>query len=168
VSFAQGRQLLNTLAHCGGATAQPDGHRRIVEIDGAASRRRRIPVSAIEQIIEARLEELLQLVADDLRTAGALPKAAEGAVLCGGGARIPGILKMAKDELGIPVRTGGIVRARLPAEAETPEDYVVPVGMIRYGQFMLQVSQPEQPSLLEQIRHDLRKARDVVRKAFPW
>lgn len=168
LSFPKGRQLLVDLAKYGSASMQPDGNRRMVEVDTVTAMHRRIPVAAIEQVIELRLEELFQTITERIRAGDALPRAGQGAVLCGGGAQIPGIVELASRTLGMPVRLGSPVRARLPAEAEAPERFVVPVGLIRYGDLMLQVARPPQTSLAAQLCADFRAVKEVVKRAFRW
>lgn len=60
----------------------------------------------VAEIIEARLEEMFQLIQNELKKinkAGLLPS---GAVLVGGGAKIPHITELAKDVLGLPIQIG--------------------------------------------------------------
>lgn len=61
---------------------------------------------AVSQIIEARLQEIFELVNKELKKVnreGLLPA---GAVLTGGGAKIPGIVDLAKDVLKLPLQVG--------------------------------------------------------------
>lgn len=100
------------------------------------------PVSQRElaEIIEARLEETLELVHEQLYRAGygdelgtengALPG---GVVLVGGTAQIPGIRKLAQRVFGASVRIGtpsGIFGA---AEAVNSPSFATSVGLLRWG-----------------------------------
>lgn len=65
-----------------------------------------IPRAEMVSIIEARLCEILELVNKELKKIerqGLLPA---GAVLLGGGAKIPGLVDLAKRELRLPVQVG--------------------------------------------------------------
>ena len=50
-----------------------------------------------------RLEEIFQLIEQDLEQAGLLDYLRAGVFLCGGGARIPEIAKLAEQVLQMPV-----------------------------------------------------------------
>lgn len=60
----------------------------------------------VAEIIEARLEEIFELINDELKSikkAGLLPA---GVVLIGGGAELPGVVSFAKEILSLPAKTG--------------------------------------------------------------
>src|SRR2546425_181487 len=57
-------------------------------------------------IMSLRLEEIFQLIAQDLEQAGILDYLRAGVFLCGGGARIPQIAKVAEQVLEMPVCIG--------------------------------------------------------------
>lgn len=58
----------------------------------------------LADIIEARLAEIFSMVNDNLRQIDRFSKLPGGAVLAGGGSRIPGIKDLAKRELKLPTR----------------------------------------------------------------
>ena len=62
----------------------------------------------MDEIVEARLEELFELINKELKRAGRLGKLPNGAVLTGGTANLKGIVEYAKDSLGLAVRIGEI------------------------------------------------------------
>ena len=64
--------------------------------------------SDIDEIVEARLEELFELINKELKRAGRLGKLPNGAVLTGGTANLKGIVEYAKEALGLAVRVGEI------------------------------------------------------------
>jgi cell division protein FtsA len=73
---------------------------RIGEAEGQASRQQ------VAEIVEARVSEILDLVNKELKKidrAGLLPA---GAVLVGGGAKIPGLVELTKEKLKLPVQIG--------------------------------------------------------------
>lgn len=65
-----------------------------------------IPRSIVAEIIEARMLDLFERIKDMLRQAGALDVLATGAVITGGGSRLPGTAQVATDVLDVPVRLG--------------------------------------------------------------
>jgi cell division protein FtsA len=60
----------------------------------------------VREIIEARLEEIFELVNKELKRAGRAGQLASGVVLTGGSANIKGMAEYAKGQLGLAVRVG--------------------------------------------------------------
>lgn len=60
----------------------------------------------IDEIVEARLEEIFEAVNKELKRAGRAGKLPSGAVLTGGTALLKGITEYAKESLGLAVRIG--------------------------------------------------------------
>lgn len=60
----------------------------------------------VDEIIEARLEELFEAIAKELKKAGRHAKLPSGIVLAGGGAKLKGIVDYTKETLGLAVRIG--------------------------------------------------------------
>jgi cell division protein FtsA len=60
----------------------------------------------IAEIIEVRVREIFSLVNDELKSLGKSGKMPAGVVVCGGGAKAPGILDLARDELKMPAQIG--------------------------------------------------------------
>ena len=60
----------------------------------------------IREIIEARLEEIFELVNKELKRAGRAGQLASGVVLTGGTANIKGVAEYAKSQLGLAARIG--------------------------------------------------------------
>jgi cell division protein FtsA len=60
----------------------------------------------INEIIEARLEELYETIAKELKKAGKHAKLPSGVVLTGGGAKLKHIVEYTKESLGVAARVG--------------------------------------------------------------
>lgn len=60
----------------------------------------------VDEIIEARLEELFEAITKELKKAGRHAKLPSGVVLVGGGAKLKNITEYAKESLGVAVRVG--------------------------------------------------------------
>jgi cell division protein FtsA len=65
-------------------------------------------MSEMDEIVEARLEELFEMINKELQRAGRAGKLPNGAVLTGGTAHLKGISEYAKNALGLAVRVGQI------------------------------------------------------------
>jgi cell division protein FtsA len=62
--------------------------------------------SDLDEIIEARLEELFEAITKELKKAGHHAKLPSGVVLTGGGAKLKNIVEYSKESLGLAVRIG--------------------------------------------------------------
>jgi cell division protein FtsA len=60
----------------------------------------------VAEIIEARLEEIFNLIDKELRKTGRSGMLPGGAVIVGGGAKMPGVVDLAKKLLRLPAQTG--------------------------------------------------------------
>ena len=87
----------------------------------------------VAQIIEARLSEILSLVNKELKKIDRAGKLPAGAVLVGGGSKLPGVVDIVKKELGLPAQVG--FPTELPGLAEKLEDpsYAVAEGLLLWG-----------------------------------
>lgn len=60
----------------------------------------------IDEIVEARYEEIFEAVSKELKKAGRAGKLPSGVVLVGGGAKVKGIVEFAKSQLNVAARVG--------------------------------------------------------------
>lgn len=60
----------------------------------------------VAEIIEARTEELFDMVQTELKNIGKAGLLPAGIVLCGGGAKLMHVVELAKEKLGLPVQIG--------------------------------------------------------------
>ncbi len=60
----------------------------------------------VAEIIEARLEELFELVQNELKAIGKAGLLPAGVVLTGGGSKMPHIVELAKEKLKLPIQIG--------------------------------------------------------------
>jgi len=87
----------------------------------------------LTDIIEPRAQEFLALIRDELRRAGLDTQIPAGFVLCGGGARLTGLVEMMEQAFHLPVRIAeprGL--ADMPEQVMQPE-YATVVGLVVYG-----------------------------------
>jgi cell division protein FtsA len=66
----------------------------------------RFDSAEVDEIVEARLEEIFDAVAKELKKAGRAGQLPSGVVLTGGSAKIRGIAEFAKAHLGLAARVG--------------------------------------------------------------
>lgn len=92
----------------GHAVAVPNAHKNtskkaVVKIDKVSHE---FDIEEIDMIVDARLEEIFELVQKELQSIGRASKLPGGAVLTGGGSLLPGIDEYAKNALQISARVG--------------------------------------------------------------
>ncbi len=94
-----------------------------------------ISLENLRRIMTVRLEELFELIAQDLEQVGALNYLRGGVLLCGGGARIPQIAKLAEKTLGMPVSLGKTNSiSGLKSALDQPE-FACAIGLVKFGTF---------------------------------
>ena len=93
-----------------------------------------IKAKEIAEIIEARMEEIFTLVNKELRKIkrdGMLPA---GIVLTGGGAKLPGIVDLAKKELHLPAQIGFPMKMDGVGESLDDPSFAVVTGLVLWDQ----------------------------------
>jgi cell division protein FtsA len=96
---------------------------------------RTVNLEHLRRIMSLRLEEIFQLVGQDLEQAGVLDYLRAGVFLCGGGARIPEIAKLAEQVLGMPVTLGKTNSiSGLKSALDQPE-FATAIGLVKFGSF---------------------------------
>ncbi|MEA1909684.1 MAG: cell division protein FtsA [Patescibacteria group bacterium] len=87
----------------------------------------------VAEIIEARLMELFMMVKTELRKVGKDGMLPAGAVLVGGGAKLPGIVDFAKDHLGLPAQIGFPIELRGVVDHLDDPRFVTAIGLVMWG-----------------------------------
>jgi cell division protein FtsA len=91
----------------GAAYADPAMASETVEIQAFGTQStKHVPLGHICEILQARTEEILEMVALELKRVGYLDRVAAGLVLTGGTAQLRGLPEVAETRLGIPARLG--------------------------------------------------------------
>lgn len=93
---------------------------------------------ALCEIIEARMQELFQLVQNEIERSGCREALPAGLVISGGGAQLNGALECAADVIGMPVRLGTPVGISGLCDTVNTPIHATAVGLVRYGAQQLQ------------------------------
>ena len=96
---------------------------------------RLINLEHLRRIMSVRVEEIFQLIEQELNSKGLLDYLRCGALLCGGGANIPGVHKLSENILQLPTtlgRTNSI--SGLKSALDQPE-FATGIGLVKYGSF---------------------------------
>lgn len=93
----------------------------------------------ISEIIEVRLEELLDLIHNELKSISGSPQLPAGTVITGAGAKLPGMVELVREKLKLPVQIGlpdlGDFEVLNPVHREMLEDpeFGTAVGLVLSG-----------------------------------
>ena len=122
----------------GSAIADEEGDEydddREIEIDTLnANEKQKINRTLLNQILQARAEELVELIYQEIRRSGYEGRLPAGVVLTGGGAQLARLDELMRDMLGLPVRIGlPVDLAGLTDALESPS-FATCVGLLRWG-----------------------------------
>jgi cell division protein FtsA len=83
-------------------------------------------------VIDARVREMMDMVRAELEKAGRAGKLPAGVVVSGGGSKLPGVLAMVRDALGLPVRGAKPLGVEAFDAAMDPS-LAVAVGLVVWG-----------------------------------
>ncbi|HXG48842.1 MAG TPA: cell division protein FtsA [Methylomirabilota bacterium] len=89
----------------------------------------------LRRIMSLRLEEIFELIEHDLSKAGLLDYLRAGVFICGGGARIPGINRLAERVFQLPVHLGRASTVSGHKSALDQPEFATAIGLVRYGSY---------------------------------
>lgn len=98
-----------------------------------------IPARFVVEVIESRIEEIFEFVNRELKMIGKHGQLPGGAILCGGGAKMPGIIDLAKKELKISSDIGLPETKELEINHQDFENFInepefaTVTGLLYYG-----------------------------------
>ena len=118
----------------GAAYPEAMGEETAVEIHAFGTQPQKlVPLGHVCEILQARTEEILEMVAMELKRAGYLDRLAAGLVFTGGTSQLRGLAELAELRLGVPARIG---RPRgysgLSDLIGTPA-YATSIGLVEYA-----------------------------------
>lgn len=120
----------------GSAILQDEARGQVITFGRDASGAERMASKEhLQLIMAARLEEILQLVAQDIENAGLLGYLGAGVVLCGGGARVPRIAELAESVFGTSVTLGKTNCVNGIKSAIDHPEFATAIGLVRFGSF---------------------------------
>jgi len=87
----------------------------------------------LAEIIEARVEEIFHLVDKELKSVDRSGKLPAGAILTGGGAKLPGITEVGKRIFRLPASIGLPVSVYSAIDKLNNPEYTTAVGLVKWG-----------------------------------
>ncbi len=107
---------------------------QVIETPGTGGRpSRTLSRRNLAEVIEPRIEELLVLIQDEIRTSGFEGVIRSGIVLTGGSSRIEGIIDLAEEIFHLPVRQGVPKYTGSLSEMVCSPIYSTSMGLARFG-----------------------------------
>lgn len=94
---------------------------------------RRVNLEHLRRIMVARLDETFQLIDEDIGEQGFHDQLRAGVCLCGGGARIRDIEKLAENVFGLPAMLGRANAVGGLRSATDDPELATAVGLVKYG-----------------------------------
>jgi cell division protein FtsA len=95
--------------------------------------RQQLSRSVLNQIIQARAEEVIELIYNEIRRSGYEGMLPAGVVMTGGSAQLPRFDELMRDMLGIPVRVGVPTDLVGLSDSIDSPPYATAIGLLRWG-----------------------------------
>ncbi len=106
----------------------------VIEVEGfAPGERQQISRRVLNQVLQARAEELTELIYNEIRRSGYEGLLPAGIVLTGGTAQLPRLDELMRDMLGIPVRIGTPADLTGLVDTLNSPAYATAIGLLRWG-----------------------------------
>ncbi len=94
-----------------------------------------INLEHLQRIMALRLDELFQLIVQDLAQLGLLDYMRAGVLICGGGARVAGIQKLAEQIFELPASLGKTNSINGLKSALDQPEFATAIGLVKFGSF---------------------------------
>lgn len=118
----------------GAAFANDEMLTQTIEIEAFGTQtRKEVSLRHVCEILQARSEEILEMVMIELKRAGYLDRIAAGLVLTGGSSNLRGLAEVAEARLGIPARVGKPVRYMGLADIIGSPAYATSIGLVQHA-----------------------------------
>ncbi len=121
----------------------------------------------IAQIIEARMGEIFEKVDEELGTIHRSQLLPAGAIFTGGGANIPGLVDLAKEELGLPASIGYPIDVDSISDKVNSLAYSPAIGLVVWGADMVQQRMRRGPSRFQTTGKAMEKLRGFWKTLIP-
>jgi cell division protein FtsA len=129
----------------------------VLEVPSAGERPARVvSYVLLSEIIQPRALELLELVHKELERSGHLNQLGAGLVLVGGGAKQGGLVPLAEQTLGLPVRLGSSTALENMGEDLGGPEYATLVGLVVYGNRRRLLQDSQETGLMAKLWQALR------------
>ena len=129
----------------------------VLEVPSVGERPARfVGYTMLRDIIEPRAIELLELIQAELERSGQYKQLGAGLMMVGGGAKLGGLVALAEQALGLPVRLGSCTGLENMEDDLTAPDYATVVGLALYGNRRRLLQDSKKPGLFASFWEALR------------
>ena len=105
-----------------------------VEVDAFGTQQRKsVKLGYVSEILQARVEEILEMIALELKRVGYADRIAAGLVLTGGASQITGLAEVAESRLGMPVRQARPASHSGMSDLIGSPSYATSIGLVSHG-----------------------------------
>lgn len=116
------------------AIASSVGKDETIIVEGVGGRKpRTVAKHLLAEIVEARAEEILQMIQQELRTQGLLDRIGSGIILTGGASQLDGLVELGEYIFDVPVRRGVVSSVGGLSDIIKQPSLSTAVGLILYG-----------------------------------
>lgn len=125
-----------------------------VSVDGRT--KREISNRTLVEIIQSRLEEIFELIQQELQRSNYADMIPGGIVLTGGGAKLPGIEKVAEEIFGLNVHLGSPIGVEGDLDLVMDSTLATAIGLLKYryvGEWSRRHGNLKHLSFLKKMRH---------------
>lgn len=154
----------------GCAMASMVNENETIEVEGVGGRKARvIPRKDLADVIEARAEETLNLIANDIRMSGLMPMLGSGIVLTGGASQLDGLVEMGEFIFDIPVRRGAPRDIGGLTDVVKSGEFAASVGLLLYALTQkkdLHLAQQHEVNIGESLDGLTKKIKDFFGQIF--
>jgi cell division protein FtsA len=116
-------------------------------------------------VIDARVREMLDMVLEELKKCGKHGQLPAGAVVSGGGSKLPGFLALVRSELGLPVRSHKPLGVEA-FEAAMDPSLAVAIGLVSWG-FSKECGEGKRPTMPSSVSGTLGKVLAWLKNFLP-
>lgn len=121
-----------------------------------------VPRWKLAEIIQARAEEILSMIHQEIKRSGYDGLLPAGVVLCGGASQMSGLQELGRDIIGLPVRVGPPRRLRGLVDKISSPAYAASAGLIDWG-----LTMDARPQLRKSVPSTGRRFLDWFRALLP-
>ncbi len=122
------------LEHGSTSTDTDNRRKEMLDLSAAIGEEKFIlPKKQLSRVVDARAEELVGLVSEELKKVSRNGMLPAGVVVSGGGANLPGLLAYIKDTLRLPVRLARPLHLDGVVDAAADPSFAVATGLVLWG-----------------------------------
>ncbi|MCX8109494.1 MAG: cell division protein FtsA, partial [Verrucomicrobiae bacterium] len=135
LKVSMGRAEALKIEH-GSAVVDPSDKGRTITISNEVGLpERSVNLEHLHRIMSLRVEEILEIIADEIESVGLIDYLRAGVRLCGGGARIPNILRLAERVFGLQASVGRTKSISGLVSALDQPEFATGIGLVKFGSY---------------------------------